>query len=211
MTTSRSSIDLAAVRSEVERVLAADGGDPRVHPNGFVQLDLGAAVVGVTGHSGAVRRLHVWNPPGLRVPGRARSEGIHDHVFDMCSTVLVGTLRQRVYEFAVGTGRPHTHEVHRASYWAGGSYLVPTGVRGVVREVDAYDVPAGHAYSQAPWTFHETDPVSGLLVTVMDKRIVHEGSPCVLQPLGLAYEADPPRAAVLPTEAVVAAIRAALA
>ena len=70
-------INLEAVR--------ASGSRPRVHGNGFIQLDL-------TERS----RLHVWGDP--RIPRQKVSTPIHDHVFGFTSTIIVGRLINVIYD-----------------------------------------------------------------------------------------------------------------
>src|SRR3546814_6146607 len=62
-------LDLKAVRER--------GGRPRVHGNGFIQLDLTER-----------GRLHIWGAP--RIPRQKTATPIHDHVFGFESTVAVG-------------------------------------------------------------------------------------------------------------------------
>ncbi len=55
---------------------------PRVHGNGFVQLDLTSR-----------RRLHVWGDP--RIPRQTVPSQIHDHTFSFKSTIMAGQLVHR--------------------------------------------------------------------------------------------------------------------
>lgn len=68
--------DLKAVR--------AAGNKPRVHGNGFIQLDLDER-----------QRLHIWGDP--RIPKQSVGTTIHDHVFAFDSIILVGRLLNVVY------------------------------------------------------------------------------------------------------------------
>jgi hypothetical protein len=78
-------------------IAARDAGHkPRVHGNGFVQLDL----VGGT-------RLHLFGHP--EVPHQESYTGIHDHRFSFESKILCGVLTNQVY--AMGSGPP-THHVY---------------------------------------------------------------------------------------------------
>ncbi len=65
----------------------ATGVKPRVHGNGFIQLDLDNR-----------NRLHVWGDP--RIPKQEVSTPIHDHVFGFRSEIIVGRLINMVYKFA---------------------------------------------------------------------------------------------------------------
>lgn len=52
---------------------------PRVHGNGFIQLDLDEN-----------KRLHIWGDP--RIPRQQISTPIHTHIFDFTSNILKGRL-----------------------------------------------------------------------------------------------------------------------
>jgi hypothetical protein len=62
-----------------------EGHRPRVHGNGFIQLD-------VNDH----QRFHFWGHPGI--PRQARPSPIHNHVFDFHSHVLKGCVTNVVYD-----------------------------------------------------------------------------------------------------------------
>src|SRR4051812_48292134 len=100
--------DIGFVRESVKRLQAEDGGNIRVHPNGFIQVDL-RPVEGnwhdshQKGHSGATLRLHVWNPPGHKLPRQETVNEVHTHVFDMNSCIVRGTMEQHIYSFAFGS------------------------------------------------------------------------------------------------------------
>ena len=137
---------------------------PRVHENGFLQIDLDQR-----------RRLHVWGHP--EIPRQRTWHPIHDHVFSFTSTVIVGRVVNVVY-------RPKEHPVGRYEMWQAqpprrvGSQdtklaLVPTkdpahGKRYdlVAEHVDV--VHAGESYSMKRFDFHETVPVEPS-ITVMEK------------------------------------------
>src|SRR5580765_3414507 len=55
---------------------------PRIHGNGFVQLDLTER-----------RRLHVWGDS--RIPRRLVPSQIHDHTFSFTSEIVIGQLVHR--------------------------------------------------------------------------------------------------------------------
>lgn len=59
--------------------LRADNKVPRVHPNGFIQVDINKA-----------QRLHCWSPLN---PYRQKTyHPIHNHIFNFVSEVIVGRL-----------------------------------------------------------------------------------------------------------------------
>lgn len=171
-------IDLVELREEVSVIQGRGGGNPRIHPNGFIQLDLEPVADSwhashQQGHSGAARRLHIWNPPGVKLPRQDTVHEIHDHVFDMRSTVVKGQLWQRRFAFEVGGAKAPTHELYRAVYAKNSdSRLEALGVLGIVRPIERYAVDEDSSYTQAAGTFHDTETPLGLVVTVMEKTAV---------------------------------------
>ena len=125
--------------------LRALGRKPRVHPNGFIQLDLNDA---------GTRRLHVWRDD---IPRQEQASPIHDHIFDMMSTIIKGRLVNVDYELVPGDD----YDIYVADYVAGGSTVTFSGkrtslqeaARTVVEPLDTYVVPA--------FGFHESSPLSG--------------------------------------------------
>lgn len=169
-------------RSEVEKARGA-GLLPRVHGNGFLQLDLL--------DSGSEQRLHIWGHPAL--PRQSVSTAIHDHRFGFRSRVLRGRLIQADYRVVQdrsgdGSGRPDdcTHCVYRAHLRHGqDTELRPSGVRVWCGVEHVRFVHPGEVYWMAPMEFHETfseQPTA----TLMRKTQVEPGhSPRVLVPIGL--------------------------
>jgi hypothetical protein len=193
------------------------GAQPRVHPNGFIQLDLKPPADErwhegkQAGHSGADLRLHVWNPPDVELPYQDTVNEIHDHVFDMFSTVVRGQLVQSLYEFIIGGIDPATwvpyplgHELYRAVYdKTSSSRLEPLGVRGHLKRVVAYPITAEMRhpeYTQRAFTLHDSDAGSETVVTLMQKQQVHEGIPTVVCPLGSPPDNDFDRATAAPQD-----------
>jgi len=170
------------------------GKNPRVHPNGFIQLDIADVEDGwdeskKRGHSGAAVRLHVWNPPGIELPRQKTVNEIHDHVFDMKSQVLVGRLKQSLYSFVLPPAGDdaeihRTHEKWRAVYdKASSSRLEATGEIGRLQHQISFWIGPGQSYEQAAFTFHDSTP-DGLVVTRMIKTEVHDGDAHVVCPVG---------------------------
>lgn len=61
------------------------GSKPRVHGNGFIQLDVNDG-----------QRLHFWGHP--EIPRQTVATPIHDHVFDLISEIYIG----RLYSISYG-------------------------------------------------------------------------------------------------------------
>jgi hypothetical protein len=139
---------LPTLREQVAELRAAGKGNPRVHPNGFIQLDLDHVADGWhashhRGHSGGRTRLHIWNPPGVTLPHQDTVNEIHDHVFDMLSTVVYRRARAAALRVRAGGrsawpfGERDLREVHRGLPEGRRlSRLQPTGERGVLELVE---------------------------------------------------------------------------
>ena len=198
------------------------GNMPRVHPNGFIQLDLDnpnsfdvhspeTGWVKHKGHSGGNVRLHIWNPPGFELPHQKSDNEIHDHVFDMQSTVVKGRLIQRLYWFVIGSAEKPEYELYRAVYdQRSSSRLEPIGVRGIIRPWDSQLVVAGESYTQPAFTFHESS-ANGCVVTIMEKLTIHDGIPVAICEIGNPPDNDFDRATAAPVDYLWQAIEAALA
>lgn len=202
------------------------GAQPRVHPNGFIQLDLAAPEAEgwhegkQKGHSGAGLRLHVWNPPDTELPHQDTVNEVHDHVFDMRSTVVRGVLVQQLYEFVVcginvetWVPLPRDHEIYKAVYdKKSSSRLEPTGIEGHLRGMVSYPISADMrhpSYMQAAFTLHDS-LAHGCVVTVMEKLRIHDGTPTVVCPIGQPPDNDFDRATAAPQELLWSAIDKAL-
>jgi hypothetical protein len=165
---------------------------PRVHPNGFIQLNLDDT---------GCYRLHVWPDDDL-VQGQKTNHPIHDHIFTMHSRVIWGALMQVTmnasltpdfdyYDITCGD-EIFTHEIFTASYsTAHESVLLPSGVR--VRLSNLIERPfiAGKEYTQPAGTFHETKTLEGLTATLMTKvKVFPKHTPRILIPLGVEPDND---------------------
>ncbi len=207
-------IVLRDLRDEVTSVFAREGGNPRVHPNGFIQLDLEPVPASwhashQRGHSGASRRLHIWNPPGIELPHQDTYNEVHDHVFDMESEVVRGALWQHLYELVDDPASDAPlFEAYRAVYEKNSdSRLEPTGARGVLREVERFLVPSGETYTQPAFTLHDSVPdQGGCVVTVMTKSAIHDGDATVVCPADQPPDNDFDRAAAAPADEIWQAI-----
>lgn len=131
------------------------GSKPRVHPNGFIQLDLDTRT-----------RMHVWHP---NLPYRQKTYSpVHNHIFGFDSVVLAGRLHNVRYEpWRVDLG---THEMWQVQAIAGNdTVLMKNPDRFDLRPHQRADtVQEGDGYHIDPYEFHETlsnEPT----VTVMTK------------------------------------------
>jgi hypothetical protein len=154
---------------------------PRVHGNGFIQLDIGAG-----------RRLHVWGHRDL--PRQKVDTGIHDHMFDFISTCIAGRVVNAHYKVV---GREPTHTVYGPEPRDGeDTALRPLDLGGLTpgKLIDCRPyvyhmrlVPSGESYSFEHREFHETftDRPSA---TIMQKGAKYPGRARVLVPIG--FEPD---------------------
>lgn len=177
-------INLAAVR--------ATGSIPRVHGNGFIQLDLAPR-----------SRLHVWGDP--RIPKQKTRTPIHDHVFGFKSTILFGRMLNVVYDIV-----PHIsgdYDVYTSVIRdRDDSSLEDTmqRVHIVQNHVDLVRWNSARAtYVIRPFEFHESIPLEGPAATVIIKDGLTQAQgakaqPRILVPVGITpdnefsrYDADP--------------------
>jgi hypothetical protein len=202
------------------REIVKQGKNPRVHPNGFIQLDLGEVEDDwhkshKRGHSGAATRLHIWNPPGIELPHQGTTNEIHDHVFDMRSTIVRGALEQRLYEFVTLDDLPDdyepTHELYQAVYKkSGDSRLQSTGKKGALRLDRFFSVSQGSSYVQPAFTLHDTGTPFGLVVTYMEKTEIHDGDAHVVCPIDQPPDNSFDRASAMSEEDLWQAIEISL-
>jgi hypothetical protein len=152
---------------------ARRGNRPRVHGNGFVQLDLSPT-----------RRLHVWGDP--RVPRQLVPTTIHDHTFSFRSIVCRGQLVHR--EIDVRPGLAGAYEMYYAVTNHGeDTRLVRNGARYHATIAAEHLLREGDEYTFEKFRFHET-VAPWLCVTVIEKdgpTLAQGGpSPNVLVPFG---------------------------
>lgn len=139
------------------------GLEPRVHPNGFIQLDLDES---------GKKRLHVWRND---LPRQKVYTPVHNHRFDFISTTVVGALTNMTFEFQKPSlGSPHRRWVVRHNAESEETQLMSTqdliGLTAtnitLVRPGDGYEFYAG--------AFHETGYIHNT-VTIIDKSAPVEG------------------------------------
>lgn len=122
-----------------------DGKVPRVHGNGFIQLDL----------AGTVSRMHIWGHPDI--PRQSITTAIHDHVFDFISNVLVGELHNHRYDIKPnqrGVFRLHVPQIRQGEDTVLVPVEKPNRYNAHCTEIEV--VRAGTSYSMERGDFHET-------------------------------------------------------
>lgn len=141
-------------------------------------------------HEGATDelRVHVWHS-SLRRTGIEKSGLLHDHRFDLTSSVLVGAVRQVEYEpISTPFGNWQLHSVVPAR-----KALAASGTcDGLVSELpERYSintssviVSAGESYFFPKFAFHGTHTESELVVTLVAKSAQEEAQARILAPWG---------------------------
>ena len=164
--------------------LRAMPGRPRLHPNGFIQLDL------VEDKS---LRLHVW--PDSRLENQKTMHPIHDHSFDMDSTILTGCLTNLVYEFQPSEYNAQV-TLYQAQRLAGSqdTVLAPaklklnTGYLCLLGSFSKLYMPSAK-YTLRKRLLHDSI-AHGLTATLMKKTNVSTYSPLIAVPAGVVPDND---------------------
>lgn len=214
------STEAAALPDVVARIFSEGERQPRMHPNGFIQLDIDVdenpcepcggsgewkqratkALMGTCpscGGSGknriANKRLHVWPDNSDDFPRQEVRTSIHDHKFDMASEILIGELRQIRYHFSLDWEMLEgpTHQIYIARYnTRSDSTLEPTGAIVRLERISEEVYEEGDDYEQQASTFHDTECV-GLTATLMTKVQEYEfHEPRVMVPIGAEPDND---------------------
>jgi hypothetical protein len=162
---------------------------PRVHGNGFIQLDISKSV-----------RLHIFGDE--RIPRQSVSTQLHDHTFGFTSKILSGTLEN--VRYSVRENPNGKFKVYRAFVRdKEDTVLRNTNVRVTVEEAKREILKAGDSYSMVAGEFHESIPC-GRVVTIITKDglTLSQGgkSPSVLVPIGQEPDNDFNRYSLSPEE-----------
>lgn len=149
------------------------GARPRVHGNGFIQLDLSSR-----------RRLNVWGDS--RIPRQVIPSQIHDHTFPFKSQVYLGQIVHREFDIfldSVGAYEKYRPTVNNDE----DTRLIKEEGRFRASITRERLLQAGDTYTFQAYRFHET-VAPWLCVTVIDKgsfTIAGGPSSTVLVPYGL--------------------------
>lgn len=163
--------------------LAVQCDEPRVHPNGFIQLDLNDT-----------HRLHVWHPS---LPYRQKTyHPIHDHVFGFTSKIFSGRITNVQYD-VVADSLNGTHYMAQARSTGPEETILigaPQPSYYDLRPHDGATFQAGEQYEFPAFQFHEilfNEPS----LTIIRKHTItmYEGnprSPTVMVPRGVCPDND---------------------
>lgn len=127
---------------------------PRVHGNGFIQLDLTAS-----------KRLHVWGHPAI--PTQAVPTPLHDHAFGFTSRILLGCLQNERYRWMLnprGDYQAHVVNVRDRE----DTTLHGTGEYGNLSWLGCETYLPGKFYTMVPGEIHQSTP-QGLTVSIIEK------------------------------------------
>lgn len=170
---------------------------PRIHGNGFIQLD----IVGV--HRDFSTRLHFWGHP--RIPRQRVRTDIHDHVFSFASECLMGRLfnirwtilRHHGGRYVVHT--PQKRQGEDTALYPARSFSRPLTPEmwndtNIIHRVNTINpkidvLETGAQYLMPAWEFHETyapEPA----ITFVTKLSTEPGVPRILVPFGQEPDND---------------------
>lgn len=159
-----------SIREELV-VRSLDGAVPKLHPHGFIQLDLAGD---------GSRRLHVWDDD---VPRRADPNTVHDHVWDFTSIILRGTLFNNACDavwdshgdWVLWRASEVKHDGER-----GGKVLLPTSSRAFLRNWRQTKLFPRGTYFFPAFSFHD-NMATGLTATLFQKgKSYPTMAPCIL-------------------------------
>jgi hypothetical protein len=110
-------------------------------------------------------RYHIW-PEGWTVPKTQLDSEIHDHTFELNSAILLGSIRQEVFEFS--PQQRGAYELVRVRYVADGSAtLRRDGECGTLHLKETDTFIAGSAYRLPLATIHRAIAVKVPAVTLV--------------------------------------------
>lgn len=147
--------------------LKESGTVPRLHGNGFIQIDL----------PDGRHRLDIW--PKTPLQAQTVNTGIHNHKFSFHSKILFGTLYHITFKKNPDpTGEYNVYRVIHTK--TENTILVKASDRRyALQQTGSYALAAGSSYVFAAGEFHQSENNS-LVVTLMSKTNMKEISALVL-------------------------------
>jgi len=145
------------------------------HPLGFIHFSLGEV------RRGDKLRLHVW--PRMHRRTQEPPLPIHDHIFDLESEVLAGSLLNRFFSVEGDTATP-THRVFEVLYDGDVSALRATEQTAQCQQISERLFVSGDRYRVARGAYHATEVAdSEFAATVVLTTAISDRAPLVLGPL----------------------------
>lgn len=164
-----------------------NGRRPRLHPNGFIQIDLA---------KDGSERLHVW--PAVPIPAQKTRHPIHDHSFDMESTVLCGNLCNVLYralplsDFEKELAQFTPYRMYRATRISKDDTVLAPADETFYAVVESMheNLEPGDTYYMQKGLLHDSVP-RGLTATLMRKLdLSYEYRPIVAVPADIKPDND---------------------
>jgi hypothetical protein len=129
----------------------------KTHPLGFFHL---AEDVG----PGTRLRIHVW-PRGWAVSGEQVGGEIHNHIFDLRSLVLVGSITNQVFE--VAEDQNGEFQLLNIEYSSGTSRVAPSGPAVRLEELSSYVHTTGEVHNVPAGVFHRSSAEATPAITLV--------------------------------------------
>ena len=150
------------------------GNVPRVHPNGFIQLDL---------DNTGKRRLHVWRND---LPRQKVHTPVHNHRFDFTSVTIAGSLINTTFDLLnPDQGSPHRIWQIKYADVSEETRLIPTtNLIGLVA-TNTTLMTAGTGYEFSAGSFHESAFVHNTVTMIKKSDPVPGIESEVLVPQGI--------------------------
>lgn len=148
--------------SAIDRILLRVSQNPQVveatwHPLGFIRLKLASTVQGTI-------RIHIW--PDTDRQSQFPVWNIHDHLFDLHSSVLCGALRNN--RFALRSDQTAaTHRLYRVSYSEMQSQLHATSAEVSCHRITTDVYSALDSYHVCREEFHSSVVEKGILAATI--------------------------------------------
>ena len=131
---------------------------PVWHPLGFIHVKLADIP------DGGTYRLHLWSAEHRN--SREQPDKIHDHLFNVTSRVVAGSIENIHYRFVAGESEDYRE--FRVDYQSDYSRLIATGVVGRLHVIDRKRIKPPGKYLVPRCELHETlFPDDGLALTVI--------------------------------------------
>lgn len=134
-----------------------------------------------------VGRIHIWDT-ALRYPGVSM---IHNHSWDLQSTVVSGELQNVRYVSDVSNGELYWRQRIQCGY---DTHVVRPAEEIFLRECAAEHYGPGDVYNQKANVLHRTDAMDGT-VTLMERDLDQHGQADVVWPFGSMWGNGKPRLA----------------
>jgi hypothetical protein len=159
---------------EIERLMKLNP-TPRVHGNGFIQLDITDT-----------KRINIWHPD---LPRQKIATPIHSHRFGFTSTVLLGRLVNITYNVWPYSeqGNYITHNIYECHASSNNETILvpsPKYLFARVEPVWTQLIRQSESYQFPPTAFHESAPLEWAATYMVKTLALPDYTPRVLVPLG---------------------------